>query len=101
MTESKFWNDAYTTVVAGGVGAVLVLSAAYGATFLLGFKSSGILVGSTAACMMSTAAVANGGAVPAGSLVAGLQSFAAAGTGTTVLASLGSSIGAVINYIWR
>ena len=86
--------------VAGVAGAVLLVTAAFGATALLGFKSSGILLGSTAASMMTTTAVANGGAVPAGSLVAGLQSFAAGGTGTTLLAALGAGIGVVTKYLW-
>jgi hypothetical protein len=32
--------------------------------------------------------------------VAGLQSFAAGGTGTTVLAALGAAIGAVTRLFW-
>lgn len=47
-----------------------------GAPFVLagiGFTSAGIAAGSYAATMMSAAAVANGGAVAAGSTVAVLQ----------------------------
>ena len=49
--------------VAGVVGAPFVLGA-------IGFTSAGIAAGSYAASMMSAAAVANGGGVAAGSLVA-------------------------------
>lgn len=41
----------------------------------LGFTSAGIAAGSLASWMMSTAAVANGGGVAAGSAVAVLQSI--------------------------
>ena len=40
----------------------------------MGFTATGIAAGSFAASMMSSAAIANGGAVAAGSLVAVLQS---------------------------
>ncbi|NWS39804.1 IF27A protein, partial [Probosciger aterrimus] len=53
----------------------------------LGFTGTGIAAGSMAAKMMSAAAIANGGAVPAGSTVAVLQSIGAAGL------SLGAKIG--------
>ena len=41
---------------------------------MIGFTAGGIAAGSTAASLMSTAAVANGGGVVAGGLVACLQS---------------------------
>ena len=41
---------------------------------VMGFTGTGIVVGSIAAKMMSAAAIANGGGVAAGSLVATLQS---------------------------
>lgn len=41
---------------------------------VLGFTSAGIAANSVAASLMSWSAVANGGAVPAGGLVATLQS---------------------------
>lgn len=53
------------------VGAVVVVPAALG---LVGFTAGGITAGSFAAGMMSSAAIANGGGVAAGSLVAVLQS---------------------------
>ena len=43
----------------------------------VGFTSGGIAAGSMAASMMSSAAVANGGAIAAGSAVAALQSLGA------------------------
>ncbi|XP_061125696.1 interferon alpha-inducible protein 27-like protein 2B isoform X2 [Syngnathus typhle] len=55
-------------------GSVIVAPVALGA---LGFTSTGIVAGSWAASMMSTAAIANGGGVVAGSAVAILQSVVA------------------------
>ena len=52
------------------VGAVVAAPVVLGA---VGFTSAGIAAGSYAAGMMSAAAVANGGAVAAGSTVAVLQ----------------------------
>uniref|UniRef100_A0A8C7DU79 Uncharacterized protein n=1 Tax=Naja naja TaxID=35670 RepID=A0A8C7DU79_NAJNA len=58
------WWELLEAYFSGGVvGAPLVLSA-------VGFTAVGIAAGSLAAKMMSAAAVANGGAVAAGSLVA-------------------------------
>ena len=48
----------------------------------VGFTTGGIAAGSTAAGMMSAAAVANGGGVAAGSTVAVLQSVGAVGLAT-------------------
>ncbi|CAN0415175.1 unnamed protein product [Lampetra fluviatilis] len=47
----------------------------------MGFSAGGIVAGSIASSLMSSAAVANGGAVAAGGLVATLQSVGAAGLG--------------------
>lgn len=47
----------------------------------LGFLSSGIAANSVAASLMSWSAVANGGGVPAGGLVATLQSLGEWGAG--------------------
>ncbi len=52
-------------------GAALLAPVALG---IAGFTGAGIAAGSTAAGMMSSAAIANGGGVAAGSLVAILQS---------------------------
>lgn len=53
------------------VGTVVLVPAALG---FVGFTAGGITAGSVAAGMMSSAALANGGGVAAGSLVAVLQS---------------------------
>ncbi|XP_030213431.1 uncharacterized protein LOC115544562 [Gadus morhua] len=73
------------TLGAGGavVAAPFVLGAA-------GFTAAGITAGSYAAGMMSAAAVANGGAVAAGSTMAVLQSLGAAGLGTAATAAVAS-----------
>nr|KAF6287256.1 interferon alpha inducible protein 27 like 2 [Pipistrellus kuhlii] len=77
------------------VGAVPVVLGA------IGFTSTGIAASSIAANMMSSAAIANGGGVAAGSLVATLQSVGAAGLSLSskiLLGATGSSIGA---WMWR
>ena len=71
--------------VTGSTGSLLL---AWAAATGLGFTSSGIAAGSIAAGMMSATAIANGGGVPAFSLVAGLQSFVAVGLGTSTIAGL-------------
>ncbi|ETE66305.1 Ensconsin, partial [Ophiophagus hannah] len=65
---------------------------------LLGFSSAGIAVGSIGAKMMSAAAIANGGGVAAGGLVATLQSIGAAGVPTAVTAAT-TATGAVLGAI--
>ncbi|CAK6431755.1 unnamed protein product [Pipistrellus nathusii] len=74
------------------VGGALAVGAA-------GFTGAGIAASSLAAKMMSAAAIAHGGGVPAGSLVAVLQSAGAAGLSTSsniLLASVGSALGALL-----
>lgn len=82
-----------------GLGAVfaapLVLTA-------VGFTSAGIAAGSLGASMMSSAAIANGGAVAAGSTVAVLQSIGAAGIPAAVEAAVvvsGAAVGAGAGYL--
>ncbi|KAF6109133.1 interferon alpha inducible protein 6 [Phyllostomus discolor] len=58
----------------------------------LGFTATGIAANSWAASMMSWSAVANGGGVPAGGLVATLQSLGATG-GSTLMAKVGGFLG--------
>jgi hypothetical protein len=53
-----------------------------------GFTAQGIAAGSTAASMMSSAAVSNGGAVAAGSSVATLQSIGVTGLGGPAVAAI-------------
>ncbi|XP_045427904.1 interferon alpha-inducible protein 27-like protein 1 [Pipistrellus kuhlii] len=84
--------------VLGGVVAVGAVPVVLGA---IGFTSTGIAASSIAANMMSSAAIANGGGVAAGSLVATLQSVGAAGLSLSskiLLGATGSSIGA---WMWR
>ncbi|XP_052041131.1 interferon alpha-inducible protein 27-like protein 2B isoform X2 [Apodemus sylvaticus] len=70
----------------------------------VGFTATGITASSVAAKMMSLSAIANGGGVPAGGLVAILQSVGAAGLSTpaTVLVgSAGSAVVASVMGIWE
>ncbi|KAA8582345.1 hypothetical protein FQN60_009085 [Etheostoma spectabile] len=81
----------------GAVGAVVAAPVVLGVVGALGFTSGGIAACSYAAGMMSTAAVANGGAVAAGSTVALLQAVGAAGlsgTATAAVAGAGAGVGA-------
>uniref|UniRef100_F7HTF0 Interferon alpha inducible protein 27 n=1 Tax=Macaca mulatta TaxID=9544 RepID=F7HTF0_MACMU len=81
-------------VVIGGVVAVEAVPMVLG---VMGFTATGITSSSIAAKMMSAAAIANGGGVAPGSLVATLQSLGATGlSGLTrfILGSTGSAIAA-------
>ncbi|KAB0368995.1 hypothetical protein FD755_019000 [Muntiacus reevesi] len=72
-----FWFPAKAAVaVVGGASTVAAIPAVLGA---VGFTSAGITASSLAAKMMSVSAIANGGGVAAGSLVATLQSVGASG----------------------
>uniref|UniRef100_A0A2I3HP82 Interferon alpha inducible protein 27 like 1 n=1 Tax=Nomascus leucogenys TaxID=61853 RepID=A0A2I3HP82_NOMLE len=85
---------AAVAAVVGGVVAMGTVPVALGA---MGFTSVGIAASSIAAKMMSTAAIANGGGVAAGSLVAILQSVGAAGCSVTskvILGFAGAALGA-------
>uniref|UniRef100_A0A3B3TZN6 Interferon alpha-inducible protein 27-like protein 2A n=1 Tax=Poecilia latipinna TaxID=48699 RepID=A0A3B3TZN6_9TELE len=73
-------------------GAALAAPVVLGA---VGFTSIGIAAGSYAAGMMSSVAIANGGGVAAGSLVAILQSAGMAGLGTAATAGVAGAGGAV------
>lgn len=86
----------YAYLAGGAVGGVLAVTTAFGATSILGFKAYGIAAGSFAASMMSAAAIANGGMVPAGSMIAGLQAFATAGTGSALVAGVGAAVGSAV-----
>ncbi|KAM4598593.1 uncharacterized protein ACJ7VT_022049 isoform 2-T3 [Polymixia lowei] len=87
--------------IIGGVGAVVV------APFVLtgiGFTSAGITAGSYAAAMMSSAAVANGGAVATGSTVAILQSAGVLGlstVATTAVGAAGAAGGGLVTEVVR
>uniref|UniRef100_A0A673A0H4 Uncharacterized protein n=1 Tax=Sphaeramia orbicularis TaxID=375764 RepID=A0A673A0H4_9TELE len=87
--------------VTGCAGAVALAPVALWA---VGFTSAGIAAGSYAAGMMSSAAIANGGGVAAGSLVAVLQSAGAAGlpvVANVAVASAGAATGWLTSKLAR
>ncbi|XP_063554218.1 interferon alpha-inducible protein 27-like protein 1 isoform X3 [Gorilla gorilla gorilla] len=73
MGKESGW-DSGRAAVAAVVGGVVAVGTVPVALSAMGFTSVGIAASSIAAKMMSTAAIANGGGVAAGSLVAILQS---------------------------
>ncbi|XP_037687916.1 interferon alpha-inducible protein 27-like protein 2 isoform X2 [Choloepus didactylus] len=82
---------------AAAIGGVVAVGAVPVVLSAVGFTSAGIAASSIAAKMMSAAAIANGGGISAGSLVAILQSVGAAGLSTSsniLLGSAGSAFGA-------
>ncbi|KAM4542909.1 interferon alpha-inducible protein 27, mitochondrial-like [Odontesthes bonariensis] len=84
--------------IAGGVGAAAMTP---GVLAAIGFTSAGIAAGSLAAQLMSYFAIANGGGIVAGSLVAILQSL---GTGLSwfglgAVGGLGSTVGWVLSAV--
>uniref|UniRef100_A0A3B3YAA7 Uncharacterized protein n=1 Tax=Poecilia mexicana TaxID=48701 RepID=A0A3B3YAA7_9TELE len=83
---SNLLRETFTITVLGGIGAVALAPVVLGA---VGFTSAGIAAGSYAASMMSAAAVANGGGVAAGSLVAILQSAGAGMMSSAAIANGG------------
>ncbi|XP_052554635.1 interferon alpha-inducible protein 27-like protein 2 [Tympanuchus pallidicinctus] len=86
-------------LVGCGVATGAVLVAVPLTISSLGFTTAGITAGSIGAKMMSAAAIANGGGVAAGSIVAVLQSVGAAGLSIGVklgLASVFGPLGALI-----
>lgn len=85
---SGFWSTLTYMAVGGGL-----LAAGLPA---LGFTGAGIAANSVAASLMSWSAVANGGGVPAGGLVATLQSLGASG-GSTVMAKIGAFLGYAVH----
>ncbi|XP_047397868.1 interferon alpha-inducible protein 27, mitochondrial-like [Sciurus carolinensis] len=83
-------------VVTGGVIAVSTVPVVLGA---MGFTGTGIAASSLAAKMMSITALANGGGVPAGSLVSTLQSVGAAGLSLSSKINLGTAGSALVASI--
>ncbi|XP_071800832.1 uncharacterized protein [Asterias amurensis] len=89
-------------VVAGCVAGVGAVVAAPFVLTAVGFTAGGIAAGSYAAGMMSSAAIANGGAIAAGSGVAVLQSVGAAGlgaAGTAAVGGAGAAVGAAVSGV--
>lgn len=82
-------------IAAGAAVAAAALFFAPAALSYVGFTSVGPAAGTVAANMMSAAAIANGGAVPAGSVVSGLQSLAMGGTVKQVVTMTAVAMGAV------
>ncbi|XP_034793948.1 interferon alpha-inducible protein 27, mitochondrial isoform X2 [Pan paniscus] len=103
LTSSAVTSVAKVVRVASGSAVVLPLVVAMAAVPMvlsaMGFTAAGITSSSIAAKMMSAAAIANGGGVASGSLVATLQSLGATGlSGLTkfILGCTGSAIAAGI-----
>ncbi|KAI9537592.1 hypothetical protein NQZ68_023837 [Dissostichus eleginoides] len=82
---------AATGALVGAVGVPVVLVG-------IGFTSAGIAAGSYAAGMMSSVAIANGGAVAAGSTVAVLQAAGATGLSAFTTAAM-SGAGAAVGWL--
>jgi len=77
--KSKSTASTIAAVTGGTAGAVAGASACSATISGLGFTSTGIAAGSTAAAMMSAEAIAAGGGVAAGGAVATLQSIGVLG----------------------
>ncbi|KAK1934122.1 Interferon alpha-inducible protein 27-like protein 1 [Phytophthora citrophthora] len=96
--ESNAVPDAAIGAAAGAAAGAGLWGLAMPFANVIGFSATGITGGSTAASMMSTAAIANGGGVASGSAVAILQSVGAVGLATPIglgLVAGGAAIGGV------
>jgi hypothetical protein len=114
VTKPKKGSTYFSVLVGSVTGSAASILLAWATATGIGFTTSGIAAGSIAAGMMSATAIANGGGVPALSLVAGLQSFGAVGLGTTTIAGftivssvavagalVGAGIAALIKWWWK
>eukprot|EP00117_Sycon_ciliatum_P021197 scpid23783/ scgid18651/ len=90
--EKKGTGVPWKTLAAIGGGALVGAAATPVLLTAAGFTSAGIAASSVASSLMSVSAVANGGGVAAGSLVATLQS---AGAGGAAFASVQAGTGVV------
>jgi hypothetical protein len=94
----RYYTTLATATLLGGVGGVVCVTTA---PFALGFTSIGISSGSFAASLMSSAAIANGGGIAAGSAIAICQSVGAAGIGLVGGSSafaIGSGVAGGVSY---
>ncbi|CAL8294684.1 unnamed protein product [Arctogadus glacialis] len=92
-----------TAAIVGTLGAGGAVVAAPFILGAVGFTAAGITVGSYAAGMMTGTALANGGAVAAGTTVAVLQGVGAAGLGaaaTAVTAIVGGATAAFLTLLF-
>ncbi|KAL1763576.1 hypothetical protein HispidOSU_024888, partial [Sigmodon hispidus] len=78
------------------LGGAMTVAAVPPVLSAVGFTTTGIAASSLAAKMMSLSAIANGGGVAAGSLVATLQSVGAAGLSVSSKVLLGSAGSALV-----
>jgi hypothetical protein len=107
ISVSVFVLYSWVVPLAIGLGGVATIVAAPVVIAAAGFTSGGIVAGSVAASMMSSAAVGSTtGGVVAGSLVATLQAVgatgslaAAGGTGTAAVGGIGASVGAGLGWL--
>ncbi|XP_047651553.1 interferon alpha-inducible protein 27, mitochondrial-like isoform X3 [Phacochoerus africanus] len=90
LSTSSLIGSPPVTLMASSLGALAVgaVPVVLGA---MGYTGAGITASSLAAKMMSAAAIANGGGVAAGSLVATLQSVGAGGLSLSSKALLGTA----------
>ncbi|XP_028252177.1 interferon alpha-inducible protein 27-like protein 2A isoform X1 [Parambassis ranga] len=89
-------------VVVIGAGGAVTVALTPAALVALGFTANGIAAGSIAAKLMSYFAIANGGGVAAGGIVAFLQSIGAGGltwSGTGILGGAGATAGWLLSAI--
>lgn len=81
------------------LGGAMTVAAVPPVLSAVGFTSTGIAASSLAAKMMSLSAIANGGGVAAGSLVATLQSVGAAGLSMSSKFLVGSAGSALVTSV--
>ncbi|XP_069479027.1 interferon alpha-inducible protein 27-like protein 2A isoform X2 [Ambystoma mexicanum] len=86
-----------STLIWTGVGAGVAVALPHVALSAAGFTAKGIAAESTAAAMMKASAIAYGGGVPAGGLIATLQSLGATAGFSYVAAGVGGATGYLID----
>ncbi|XP_034950853.1 interferon alpha-inducible protein 27-like protein 2A [Chelonus insularis] len=92
--SANFLRKAAIITAGGAIGTGIVVFGAPLAVAAVGFGSSGITAGSTAAWLMSL----SGGATQAGSVVAVCQSIGATGAVATSTSALGGVLGGAAGY---